>query len=81
MAQDFFYAAQLSTDRDVSYSQSIYNEALLDLQKHVQNMGGNDVMTYGLPQPAETETSTLASEFKRLQFPVKLSFAITISKN
>ncbi len=65
MAEDILHRVQRqSPGEEIHYNDDIYNEALLELHNHVQSMGGEGVVTFGLPQP-EVNINGLAIEYLR----------------
>ncbi len=54
LSEDFYNTARRNNpNMQVSYTDTMYNMALLDLEKRVINMGGSDLKN--LPQPSHTD--------------------------
>ncbi|CAI9717602.1 Hypothetical predicted protein [Octopus vulgaris] len=65
IADDILQKIQRQTSAEIStFNNTIYNEALLDLNTRVQAMGGQRNSTFGLPQP-EQSANNLAVEYLR----------------
>lgn len=65
MAEDFLRNAQRQHfEEGITFSEPIYNAALLDLDDHVRRMGCDGICSYGLPEP-EVQDGPLTSEYLR----------------
>ena len=67
MAEDFLNRVRRENrDVQVEFSDEIYNQALLDLENKIQEMGGIGLETYGLPKPVrQSEEDLLAKDIIR----------------
>lgn len=65
MAEDFLHRVQQERQsEDITFSDPIFNEALLDLENNIRSMGGDSISIYGLPEPVQS-TGDLTSEYLR----------------
>ena len=59
MSEDVLFQAQ-QVDSNASLDENIYNKALILLEDHLLNIGGQTVDNYGLPQTNRTEQLHIA---------------------
>lgn len=65
LSEDFLRGLQAEDpSAGFDFNDAIYNEALLDLESRLQNMGGVSVSSFGLPQPRNLPNA-LATEYMR----------------
>ena len=66
LAEDFKYQVQLRVpDREIEFSDEIYNSALIDIEDRIVSMGGEKLGKYGLPETNRSEVNNLVTDILR----------------